>query len=181
MVAGRTQSGYSSDMSTLHEHATMITCDAAGEPPRAVELETGEVVVVLGSQYKLCGACCRYAAADAAGDLMTTRDGLRSSIVRNYGYVTIPRHLRDIVITEYGVADLRNRGRRSRQATAGDCRLHAFQDPSASAKAHGKLESSHVLPDRFTAITCRRRWKQTAPWTDAGLLPDFPFGNRSHG
>lgn len=28
-------------------------------------------------------------------------------MVWQYGHVTIPRHLRDIVITEYGVADLR--------------------------------------------------------------------------
>ena len=34
------------------------------------------------------------------------KDGLKSSIVWNYGHVTIPRHLRDIIITEYGVADV---------------------------------------------------------------------------
>ena len=30
-----------------------------------------------------------------------------SNIVWSYGHTTIPRHLRDIVVTEYGVADLR--------------------------------------------------------------------------
>ena len=29
---------------------------------------------------------------------------MTSSIVWNYGHITIPRHLRDVVITEYGVA-----------------------------------------------------------------------------
>ena len=34
-------------------------------------------------------------------------DDARSNIVPHYGHVTVPRHLRDIVVTEYGVADLR--------------------------------------------------------------------------
>lgn len=32
-----------------------------------------------------------------------------SNIVFNYGHTTVPRHMRDIVITEYGIADLRGR------------------------------------------------------------------------
>ena len=35
--------------------------------------------------------------------------GVESNVVWNYGHITIPRHLRDIVVTEYGVADLRDR------------------------------------------------------------------------
>ena len=34
---------------------------------------------------------------------------LQSNVVPRYGYTTIPKHLRDIVVTEYGVADLRGR------------------------------------------------------------------------
>src|SRR3546814_16320107 len=33
----------------------------------------------------------------------------RSNVVWNYGHTTIPRHLRDVAITEYGIADLRGR------------------------------------------------------------------------
>ena len=32
-----------------------------------------------------------------------------SNIRWNYGHTTIPRHLRDVVVTEYGVADLRGK------------------------------------------------------------------------
>ena len=32
-----------------------------------------------------------------------------SNVVSNYGHITIPRHLRDIVITEYGIAELRSK------------------------------------------------------------------------
>jgi hypothetical protein len=44
--------------------------------------------------------------------LRSTResDGKRcSNVVSHHGQLRIPRHLRDLVITEYGVADLRNR------------------------------------------------------------------------
>lgn len=41
--------------------------------------------------------------------LPTTREEGRtqSNIRYSYGHTTIPRHLRDLVVTEYGVADLR--------------------------------------------------------------------------
>src|SRR6185312_12157864 len=35
--------------------------------------------------------------------------GIESNIRWDYGQITIPRHLRDIVVTEYGVADLRGK------------------------------------------------------------------------
>ena len=34
---------------------------------------------------------------------------MHSNIVWNYGHCTIPRHLRDIFVNEYGVADLRGK------------------------------------------------------------------------
>ena len=34
-------------------------------------------------------------------------EGPQSNIRWSYGHTTIPRHLRDMVVTEYGVADLR--------------------------------------------------------------------------
>lgn len=34
-------------------------------------------------------------------------DMVHSNIVRNYAHTTIPHHLRDLVVTEYGIADLR--------------------------------------------------------------------------
>jgi acyl-CoA hydrolase len=73
-------------------------------------LESGQVVSGVGGQYNFVAMA--HALPDARLVMMLrathdNADGLRSSIVWNYGHVTIPRHLRDIVITEYGVADLR--------------------------------------------------------------------------
>src|SRR6185312_2640497 len=39
----------------------------------------------------------------------TRRGKATSNILWNYGYTTIPRHLRDVYVTEYGIADLRGK------------------------------------------------------------------------
>jgi hypothetical protein len=105
------------------------------------------------------------------------KDGLKSSIVWSYGHVTIPRHLRDLVITEYGVADLRGQ-------SDGECikRLIAvadsrFQDELvAQAKAHGKLAAHYEVPERYRHNLPAVLEDKLHPWAEAGLLPDFPFG-----
>jgi acyl-CoA hydrolase len=73
-------------------------------------LESGQVVSGVGGQYNFVAMA--HALPDARLLMMLrathdNKDGLKSSIVWNYGHVTIPRHLRDIIITEYGVADVR--------------------------------------------------------------------------
>jgi hypothetical protein len=105
------------------------------------------------------------------------QDGLRSSIVWSYGHVTIPRHLRDVVITEYGVADLRGQSDGEvikRLIAIADSR---FQDDLVKqAKSHGKLEASYQVPDRYRNNLPQMLEDKLQPWAEAGLLPDFPFG-----
>ncbi|PJA37806.1 MAG: acetyl-CoA hydrolase, partial [Lysobacterales bacterium CG_4_9_14_3_um_filter_62_6] len=71
-----------------------------------------------------------------------------SNLVWNYGHTTIPRHLRDIVITEYGIADLRGQCDEvviQRLLAITDAR---FQDELvATAKAAGKLDRAFTLPE----------------------------------
>jgi hypothetical protein len=105
------------------------------------------------------------------------KDGLRSSIVWNYGNVTIPRHLRDIIVTEYGVADIRghNDGEVIKRLIAvADSR---YQDELVKqAKSHGKLEASYQIPERYRHNLPQMLEDKLHPWAKAGLLPDFPFG-----
>ncbi|MBP8054008.1 MAG: acetyl-CoA hydrolase, partial [Burkholderiaceae bacterium] len=73
-------------------------------------LESGQVVSGVGGQYNFVAMAHALPDARLIMMLRATHDnkaGLKSSIVWNYGHVTIPRHLRDIIVTEYGVADLR--------------------------------------------------------------------------
>jgi len=143
-------------------------------------LDDGQVVSGVGGQYNFVAMA--HALADARSVLMlrSTHDnaaGLRSSILWNYGQVTIPRHLRDIVITEYGVAELRGQSDSEivkRLICIADSR---FQDALATqAKAHGKLEPGWSVPEPWRNNLPQVLEDKLHPWTSAGVLPDFPFG-----
>lgn len=143
-------------------------------------LESGQVVSGVGGQYNFVAMA--HALPDARLLMMLrathdNKDGLRSSIVWSYGNITIPRHLRDIVITEYGVADLRGQSDAEvvkRLIQIADSR---FQDQLVrEAKAHGKLEASYEVPPQYRHNLPDRLEDALSPWTHAGLLPPFPFG-----
>jgi acyl-CoA hydrolase len=143
-------------------------------------LESGQVVSGVGGQYNFVAMA--HAIPDARSILMLrathdNKDGLKSSIVWNYGHVTIPRHLRDVVITEYGVADLRGQADGEvvkRLIAIADSR---FQDDLIrEAKAHGKLRADYELPERYRHNTPEALDAKLHPWSQAGLLPAFPFG-----
>ena len=114
-------------------------------------LESGQVVSGVGGQYNFVAMA--HALPDARLLMMLrathdNADGLKSSIVWSYGHITIPRHLRDIVVTEYGVADLRGQSDGEvikRLIAVADSR---FQDELVKqAKGHGKL-----TPDRKSVV-----------------------------
>jgi acyl-CoA hydrolase len=144
-------------------------------------LESGQVVSGVGGQYNFVAMA--HALADARSILMlrATREvGGRpvSNIVWSHGHVTIPRHLRDIVITEYGIADLRD-------ACDEDCitALLAITDDSArtalrdAAIGHGKL-AQHTANAALAPVNTEARLRDTlAPFRREGLLPDYPMGS----
>lgn len=143
-------------------------------------LDTGEVVSGVGGQYNFVAMA--HALPDARLIMMLRathehRDGPRSSIVWSYGHVTIPRHLRDIVVTEYGVADLRGQPDAEviqRLIAVADSR---FQDDLVrQAKAHGKLPADYAVPERYRRNLPQVLHDTLHPWSESGLLPDFPFG-----
>ena len=144
-------------------------------------LDSGQIVSGVGGQYNF--VAMGHALPDARSILMlhawrSKHGQVTSNIVWNYGHTTIPRHLRDIVITEYGVADLRGQADAEvikRLLAIADSR---FQDELlATAKMNGKIELEYEIPEaqrnnRPEVIeTCLQRWH------DAGLLPDFPLGS----
>ena len=143
-------------------------------------LESGQVVSGVGGQYNF--VAMSHALPDARLVMMLrsthdNKDGLRSSIVWSYGHVTIPRHLRDVVVTEYGVADLRGQpdGEVVRRLIAiADSR---FQDELVrQAKTHGKLDPHYEVPERYRNNLPQALEAKLHPWVETGLLPAFPFG-----
>ncbi len=104
--------------------------------------------------------------------------GVESNIRWNYGETTIPRHLRDLYITEYGVADLRGK-------SDGEC-IEAMLSISdarfldalcAEAKSHGKLAADFVIPEAWRRHRPKYLHEALQPLQQRGLLPKFPFGS----
>jgi acyl-CoA hydrolase len=143
-------------------------------------LESGQVVSGVGGQYNFVAMSHALPDARLIMMLRATHDnkaGLKSSIVWNYGHVTIPRHLRDTVVTEYGVAELRGQSDSEvikRLIAVADSR---FQDDLVKqAKAHGKLDAHYQVPQRYRNNLPQALEDKLHPWAEAKLLPDFPFG-----
>ena len=143
-------------------------------------LESGQVVSGVGGQYNFVAMAHALPDARLVMTLRATHNnkaGLTSGIVWSYGNVTIPRHLRDIVITEYGVADLRGQTDGEvvqRLIAVADSR---FQDDLvAQAKANGKLDAQYQVPERYRNNLPQALAATLHPWAETGHLPDFPFG-----
>jgi acyl-CoA hydrolase len=76
------------------------------------QLADGRVVSGVGGQYNFVAQAHALEGARSLLILRSWRESggdVTSNIVWDYAHTTIPRHLRDIVITEYGIADLRGK------------------------------------------------------------------------
>lgn len=145
-------------------------------------LEDGRVVSGVGGQYNFVAMAHELPGARSAVMLSSTRragDGtLEPNIRWSYGHVTIPRHLKDLVVTEYGVADLR--GRTDREVCAAlvgvmDARFQeAFVEQAKKAR---KLERSYRIPDRHRTNRPERIRDAVAGACSAEVCPRFPFGS----
>jgi acyl-CoA hydrolase len=105
-------------------------------------------------------------------------DDVESNIVWNYGHITIPRHLRDIVVTEYGVADLRDKSDKeviAEMIKIADSRFQ--QDLVEKAKDAGKLPPDWEVPPAYRNNYPETLSKQLEPFEEeTEMLPTFPFG-----
>jgi hypothetical protein len=90
-------------------------------------LENGQVVSGVGGQYNFVAQAFALKGARSILTLEATRQAgakTQSNIRWAYGHETIPRHLRDVIVTEYGIADIR--GKSDAEVIAamlGGCRL----------------------------------------------------------
>jgi len=144
-------------------------------------LEDGEVVSGVGGQYNFVAMAHELADGRSVLLLRSTRQGrggTETNIRWNYGHTTIPRHLRDLFVTEYGVADLRGK-------TDSECieAMLAITDARfidalcAEAKSHGKLAADFQIPERWRNNRPELLKQALSPWLAKGLLPPFPFGS----
>jgi hypothetical protein len=143
-------------------------------------LEDGKIISGVGGQYNFVAQS--FALDDARSIIMVraTRNAkgrVTSNILWNYGHTTIPRHLRDIVVTEYGIADLRGKTDRDVIAAMLGVADSRFQGELLNqAKAAGKIEKSFEVPAAYRDNTPKRIERALGPARTAGLIPPFPFG-----
>ena len=143
-------------------------------------LEDGRVLSGVGGQYNFVAMA--HALEDGRSILMirSTRkaDGkVQSNIRWSYGSTTIPHQLRDFVVTEYGIADLRGRTDEQVATALLEIADSRFQDELLEeAKRGGKIGRHYRIPD-----ACRRNQPERletilAPLRQRGLFEEFPFG-----
>jgi acyl-CoA hydrolase len=143
-------------------------------------LADGRLVSGVGGQYNFVAMA--HALHDGRSILLLRaireqRGRTLSSVLWNYGHCTIPRHLRDVVVTEYGIADLR-------VASDAECvqAMLALTDVRfqpellAAARAAGKLPKSFQPAAALAGNTQARLSATLAPFRQRGLLPDSPIG-----
>ncbi|MFV8782713.1 acetyl-CoA hydrolase/transferase C-terminal domain-containing protein [Microbulbifer sp. SA54] len=143
-------------------------------------IENAQVVSGVGGQYNFVAQAHELPDGRSVIAVPSTRVSggeTRSNLVWEYPYCTIPRHLRDIVVTEYGVADLRGKTDRDVIATLLGIADSRFQ-PSLleRAKQAGKIEPDYQIPEAFRNNTPERLVRVFEQGHRPKLLPHFPLG-----
>ena len=144
-------------------------------------LENGQVISGVGGQYDFVAQAFALQAARSLLSLEATRLAgrkVQSNIRWSYGHETIPRHLRDVFVTEYGIADVR--GKPDAEVIAAMLAIadSRFQNELArQAKDAGKLPKGFEIPAAHRENFPERIAAALKPAREAGLLPSFPFGS----
>lgn len=143
------------------------------------QLQGGKVLSGVGGQYNFVAQGHALADARSVLILRSWRESggeVSSNIVWEYGHCTIPRHLRDIVITEYGIADLR--GKTDAQVIEALLNISdsRFQPGLIEqAQKAGKLAKDFQLEPRFADNSPQRL--QNIQVRHRHLFPEYPLGS----
>lgn len=144
-------------------------------------LEDGRVVSGVGGQYNFVAMAHAIEGGRSVLLLRSTRangDRVDSNIKWNYGHTTIPRHLRDIFVTEYGVADLRGKSDEECVTSMLAVTDARFQEEIVRAAVRGKkLPHDFRIPDAFKSNTPEALADKMRPLKARGLFVRFPFGS----
>lgn len=144
-------------------------------------LESGSVVSGVGGQYNFVAMAHDLPGARSILCIRSTRGSgkdLKSNIVPFYGHLTIPKHLRDVVVTEYGVADLRGQNDEEiikRLINVADSRFQ--QELLDFAKGNSKVAAGYEIPEEAKHNTPEKLMRVLGAELGTGLLPDYPFGS----
>lgn len=144
------------------------------------QLEDGRVVSGIGGQYNFVAMA--HALPDGRLIMMirSTRGSgksLRSNIVFRYGHCSVPKHLRDIIVTEYGIADIKNKPDGQVVAEMINIADSRFQPKLvAQAKKSGKLAPDYVIPEQYRNNYPEKIESFIKQYQPLGVFQNFPFG-----
>jgi len=145
------------------------------------QLEDGQVVSGVGGQYNFVAMAQALQRGRSILMLRSHRGSGRkakSNIVWEFPHATIPRHLRDIVVTEYGAVDLRSADDETviqKMICIADSRWQA--DLKTAAVRAGKLDRAWTIPAEFTNNTPQWVTDRLRAARAAGIVRDYPFGS----
>ncbi len=143
-------------------------------------LEDGRVVSGVGGQYNFVAMA--HALHDGRSILMfrALREqghSAQSNVLWNYGHTTIPRHLRDIAVNEYGVADLRAANdEQCVKSMLSICDARFIPKLMKTAKRELKLDRGFEAPIAWALNRAVQLSTVLKIFRDKGLLPDYPLG-----
>ncbi len=143
-------------------------------------LDDNRVVSGVGGQYNFVAMAHALPDGHSILNLRSTRitgKGETSSILWNYGHMTIPRHLRDIVVTEFGIADLRGKTDQQvmqRLLEIADSRFQ--QELLDRARENGKISNDYSIGAAFRQNRVDEISRKLAKYKNRGLFDIFPFG-----
>jgi acyl-CoA hydrolase len=143
-------------------------------------LENNRVISGVGGQYNFVAMAHALPDGRSILNLRSTRitgKGETSTIVWNYGHMTIPRHLRDIVVTEFGIADLRGKTDQDIIHRLLDVTDSRFQQGLVdTAKENGKISGDYTISAAFGQNRADEISSKLAKYKERGLFDVFPFG-----
>lgn len=143
-------------------------------------LPDGKVVSGVGGQYNFVSMSHELKGARSILMLRSYRwekGGKRvSNIIWNSTHFTIPRHLRDIVVTEYGIADVRGKSDEECIQNILNITDSEFQQGLlAEAKKNKKISMNYEIPREFCQNTPEKLNTLRKKFKDE--LSPFPFGS----
>jgi acyl-CoA hydrolase len=143
-------------------------------------LENGHVVSGVGGQYNFVAMAQELPDGRSVLTMRSTRSKkgkVFSNIILNYGHTTVPRHMRDLLVTEYGIADLRGKTDSEIIKNLLNITDSRFQDELVQqAIQSGKLESGYQIPSLYKDNLPASYQKMIAPYKKQGFFNPFPFG-----
>lgn len=144
------------------------------------QVEDGRVVSGVGGQYNFVSM--GHALPDGRVIMLiksTKGSGktLKSNIRFSYGHCTVPKHMRDIIVTEYGIADVRGKPDKVVIAEMIKIADSRFQKQLlAQAKKAGKIPMDYEIPEECKNNTPEKLKALLSPYQAKGYFHPFPFG-----